>query len=119
MAALTTQRLVNAGTAPTFGAAAAEDTAHVGSGGDTFVVYRNSDSNPKKIVIPVPGKTSYGVDTPDPEWDLADGSGTPTEVWIPLRKEYIDRSVAGAGRCTLTVTEGGVTGLEVAVIQVG
>lgn len=117
MAALTTQKLVNAGTKPTFGAAALSDTAEVGNGGNTFVVYKNTDSNAKTVTITVPGTTTYGQANPDPALTLAATTG---ELWIPLRKEYADAAVAGVGRCTLTVSgTGGVTGVTVAVVQVG
>lgn len=117
MAALTTQGLVNLGTAPTFGSASASDTAEVGTGSNTFAIYRNTGATPVKVTVVVPGKTSYGVDTPDPEFDLADGSSTPTEVWIPLRREYVDRANAGAGRCTITVDT--PADVDVAIVRVG
>lgn len=117
MAALTTQKLVDAGTKPTFGAAALTDTAEVGNGINTFVVYKNTDANSKTVTITVPGNTTYGQPKPDPAITVAANTG---EVWIPLRKEYTDPTGAGVGRCTLTVSgTGGVTGVTVAVVQVG
>lgn len=117
MAALTTQLLVNAGTAPALGAAAISDTAEVGTGSNTFVVYKNTDANEKTVTITVPGTTSYGQATPDPAITLAATTG---EVWIPLRKEFVDKATAGAGRCTLTVSgTGDATGVTVAVVRVG
>jgi hypothetical protein len=115
MAALSTQNIVDAGTAPTFGAAAASDTAEVGSGINTFVVYKNTDSNAKTITITVPGNTSYGQANPDPALALGANTG---ELWIPLRRIY--DAGDGSGRATLSVTgTGGVTGVTVAVVRMG
>lgn len=114
MAALPTQNIVNAGTAPTFGAAAASDTAAVGTGSNTFVVYRNTDSNAKVVTVVVPGNTEYGAANPDPAINLAANTG---EVWIPLRKIYADEATA---RVTLNLTgTGGATGVTVAVVKLG
>lgn len=112
MAALTTQKLVDAGTAPTFGAAAASDTAEVGNGANTFVVYKNGGGAPITVTITVPGSTTYGQPMPDPVITVANGA----EKWIPLRKEYAD-SAAGVGRCTLATSS--QTSVTVAVVQVG
>jgi hypothetical protein len=115
MAALTTQNIVDAGTKPTFGAAAASDTAEVGNGTNTFVVYKNTDTNAKTVTITVPGNTSYGQALPDPALALGANTG---ELWIPLRKEY--DAADGSGRATLAVTgTGGVTGVTVAVVRLG
>lgn len=113
MAALSTQKLVDAGTAPTFGAAAASDTVEVGNGHNTFVVYKNGDASPMTVTISVPGTTSYGQPTPDPAISVAAGG----ERWIPLRKEYANAAVAGVGRATLTTSA--QTSVTVAVVQVG
>lgn len=119
MAALTTQSLVNAGTAPTLGAKALSDTAQVGNGHNTFLVVRNSNAEAKVITIVVPGSNSYGSANPDPTFALAAGDVTPTERWIPLRKEYVDRDTAGAGRCVVTISTGTATGVTAAVVRVG
>lgn len=113
MAALATQTLVNAGTAPTFGAAAASDTVQVGNGLNTFVVYKNGSGAPVNVTIAVPGNTSYGQASPDPVIEVAAGG----ERWIPLRKEYADPAVAGVGRATITTSA--QTSVTVAVVQVG
>jgi hypothetical protein len=111
MAALSTQNIADAGTKPTFGAAALTDTAEVGNGRNVFVVYKNTDTNVKTVTITVGGNTSYGQPTPDPAITVAANTG---EVWIPMRKEYDD----GTGRATLTVSgTGGVTGVTVAVVR--
>lgn len=112
MAALTTQNIVNAGTKPTLVAAASSDTASIGSGHNTFVVYKNTDSNAKVVTLTAPGNTDYGQPYPDPAIALPATTG---EIWIPLRKEYDD----GTGRAVLAVTgTGGVTGVTVAVVRV-
>jgi hypothetical protein len=115
MAALTTQRLNNTGAAPSFGNSSASDTAEVGNGANTFVVYKNTGGSNAVVTIVVPGTTTYGETTPDKVVTVPLTSG---EKWIPLRKEYSDPAVAGVGRCTITATNSGAT-LQVAVVQVG
>lgn len=114
MAALTTQALVNAGTAPTFAAAAASDTVEVGNSRNTFVVYKNGTAGSIDVTIAVPGNTSYGQPTPDPVIAVAAGA----ERWIPLRKEYANASVAGVGRATVTTSAQDPL-FTVAVVRVG
>lgn len=115
MAALATQHVVDAGTKPTFVAAALTDTAQVGNGINTFVVYKNTDSNAKVVTVTAPFSTEYGQPYPDPAIALPATTG---EIWIPLRKAYDPAD--GTGRATLTVSgTGGVTGVTVAVVQVG
>jgi hypothetical protein len=98
MAALSTFQIVDAGTAPTFGAAAATgNTAEVGNGRNTFYVVKNGDSNSHTVTITVPGNTDYGQPTPDPQITVAAGA----EVWIPLRRAY--DAADGTGRCTVTL----------------
>ena len=120
MAILATQFLVNVGTPPTLGAAAVSDTAEVGNGHNTFAVYRNTDANVKTVTIDPVGNTEYGFALPNATFTLAAGNVTPTERWIPLRKSYQDDAGAGVGRTTLAVSgTGGVTGVTVAIVQVG
>lgn len=115
MAALTTQNIVDAGTKPTFGAAALSDTAEIGNGYNTFVVYKNTDTNAKTVTITAPGNNDYGQPNPDPALTLAANTG---ELWVPLRKAYDPSD--GTGRATLTVSgTGGVTGVTVAVVRAG
>lgn len=118
MAALTTQNIVAAGTKPTFGAAAASDTAEVGNGVDTFVVYKNTDSNAKTITIDLNHVT---LETGDAHPDKALTLGATTgELWIPMRKHYADAAQNGIGRAAIAVTgTGGVTGVTVAVVRMG
>lgn len=112
MAALTTQNIVAAGTAPTFGAASTSDTAEVGNGTNTFAVYKNSDASTEDITVVVPGNTSYGE--PNPDVTLTIGANT-GELWIPLRKEY--DAADGTGRCTITMAS--ATGVTVAIVRMG
>ncbi|PRH79403.1 hypothetical protein C6N75_09985 [Streptomyces solincola] len=113
MAALSTHNIVNAGTKPTFVAAAASDTAEIGSGHNTFVVYRNTDSNAKTVTVTVPGQTEYGQAYTYAGLTLAATTG---ELWIPMRKAFDPAD--GSSRATLNVAgTGGVTGVTVAVVR--
>lgn len=114
MAALTTQNIVNAGTAPTFGAASTSDTAEVGNGVNTYVHYKNTDASTEAITVVVPGTNSYGQANPDVTLTIGANTG---ELLIPLRKEFEDAAVAGVGRCTITMAS--ATGITVAVVRLG
>jgi hypothetical protein len=109
VAALSTQNIVDAGTAPTFGAAAASDTAEIGSGLNTFVVYKNTNAATRTVTITAPGNTDYGQPYPDPVLTLGANTG---ELWIPLKKDYDD----GTGRATLTLSA--TPNVTVAVVRV-
>lgn len=113
MAALTTQKIVDAGTPPTFVAATASDTAVVGNGLNTFVVYKNTSATPCSVTVVAPGNTSYGQANPDPLLTLPITTG---ELWIPMRKAYDPGD--GTGRATLT-TSAQAAGITVAVVQLG
>lgn len=118
MASLTTQNIVAAGTAPTFGAAAATDYAEVGNGVNTFAVYKNTSANVTTVTVEMDHITLVTGDAyPNKDYTLADGSVTPTERWIPLRKEYADDAEAGVGRCVLTTSQ--QTGITVAIVRMG
>lgn len=114
MAALATQVLVDAGTAPTLAVPNASDTAEVGNGINTFLVVRNSNAATRTVTITAPGNTTYGQPAPDPVLTIAALTG---ELWIPLRKAYQDDAVAGVGRCTVTVSV--AAGVTYGVVQVG
>jgi hypothetical protein len=112
MAALTTNQLVDAGTAPTIAAAAAtSNTAEVGNGRNTFYVVKNGDVSSKTVTITVPGTTSYGQPTPDPQFTIPAGE----ERWIPLRKEYDQAD--GTGRCIITLSA--TTSVTHGVVRLG
>lgn len=110
MADLSTQNIVAAGTAPTFGAAALSDTAEIGNGGNTFVVYKNTNASGRTVTITAPGNTDYGEPNPDPALSLAATTG---ELWIPMRKDYDPGD--GTGRATITVDD--ATDVTVAVVR--
>lgn len=113
MADLTTHEVVDAGTAPTFVAAAASDTAEIGNGHNTFVVYKNaSGTDDKTVTVTAPGNTDYGQPNPDPALALNASS----ELWIPLRKDYDPSD--GTSRATLTISGTGLaTDVTVAVVR--
>ena len=110
MAALTTQSLVHAGTAPSFVAAALSDTAEVGNGKNTFVVYKNTNASGRTVTVTLPTTgTPYTEATPSTvTFALAATTG---ERWIPLHPDY-----AGAdGRAALSVDV--ITNVTVAVVR--
>jgi hypothetical protein len=115
MAALVTQDIVVAGTAPTPVSSAASDTAEVGNGSNVFAVYKKTSAGTSNISITVPGTTSYGVANPAATFALAAGDVTPTYRWIPLRKAY--DAGDGSGRCTLA--NDSITGVTVAIVRMG
>lgn len=98
MAALTTQSIVYAATAPTFGAAAASDTAEVGTGRNTFAVYKNTNAATRTVTVTLPTTgTPYTETAGTVAYTLGATTG---ELWIPLHPDY-----AGAdGRCTITTS---------------
>lgn len=113
MTALTTSNLVDAGTAPSFVNSSASDTAEVGNGLNSFIVYRNTGGSAAVVTIAAPGNTTYGQPMPDPAITVPATTG---EKWIPLRKEY--DAGDGTGRATITATNSGAT-LQVAVVRLG
>lgn len=116
MAALTTQNIVAAGTAPTFAAAAASDTAEVGSGVNTFAVYKNTSATACNVSIEMDHLTlSTGATYPDRSFVLPITTG---ELWIPLRKDYADSVEAGVGRCVLK-TDAQHADIKVAIVRMG
>ena len=115
MASLTTQSLVAAGTAPTFSAAATTDYAEVGSGHDTFVVYRNTNGSTRTVTVEMDHVTLESGDAyPNKVYTLGATTG---ELHIPLRKIYADDAEAGVGRAVLLLSA--ATGVTVAVVRVG
>ena len=113
MAALTTQNVLDAGTGPTFVNAALTDTAEIGNGHNTFVVYRNTDASGKTVTVTAPGNTDYGVGMPENgPLTLAATTG---ELWIPMRKDYDPGD--GTNRATLTLSN--ITNVKVAVVRMG
>ncbi len=88
------------------------NTAPVGTGRDTFLVLRNNNASTRTVDIVVAGNTDYGKPLPDGQWTLAATTG---EVWIPLRRAYVDPNVPGG--CTFTVSA--TAGVSAAVVRVG
>lgn len=109
MAALTVQNIVNAGTKPNFAlnTPTASDTASVGDGTDTILIYKNGSGASITVTVAVPGQTSYGVAYP-PQAIVVAAAG---EAWIPLRKAFDD----GTGKCTVTTSS--QTSLTVALVR--
>lgn len=109
MAALTTQNIVYAGTAPTFGAAGASDTAECGP--RNFVVYKNTNASTRTVSVEVPASlTPYTQVDNDVEYTLA---GTNGELWIPLHQDYAGTD----GRATITTSA--QLNVTVAVVKAG
>lgn len=105
------QTIVDAGTAPTFSAATASDTAPIGD--NLFAVYRNVDSAVKTITVVGKLVLENGVTAPDKAYSMAAGNVTMQELWIPLRKMYQD-SVTGVATITTGIA---VTGVTMAVVE--
>lgn len=83
MALITTHTITNAGTAPTFGAAALSDTAEVGA--RTFLVCKNTDVASRTVTITGQRTLESGDTYPDKVYTLAANTG---EQWIPLLDVY-------------------------------
>jgi hypothetical protein len=107
MAALAPQYLKNDGTL-NFAAASTSDTVPIGSGRDTFLVYKNSNGSPVVVTVVVPGKSFLGAELPDNAVTVP-ANGT---AFIPVRREYANEE----GRATVTMTS--ATGMTVAVAKV-
>jgi hypothetical protein len=112
MTALTTYTVVDAGTAGTGVAPTASDTAEIGTGHNTFLLYRNTSATPLVLTIVAPGSTDYGQAEPDPTITVPATTG---EKWIPIRKDYDPGD--GTNRATITAT-GTASGQTVVVVQV-
>lgn len=101
MALLAVQLLTDAGTEPTFSAATVSDTAPIGSGHDTFVCYKNTDTNVKTLTITVAAVNDNG-DTIQPH--VVSLAATTGVVKIPLRRSYDP----GTGLATVVITGTGL-----------
>lgn len=110
MAALTTQVIDTDGTAPTFVAASASDTADIGSGRNTFAVYKNDSAGSVTVTVTPDAELDSGDAYPDKVYTVAAGA----EAWIPLIKDYA--STADPSRCTIT-TSTQDPGITVAVVR--
>jgi hypothetical protein len=108
MAALTTQKIVAAGTVPTLAAASTSDTAVVNDGRTNFLWYKNTGAQ-KTVTVATPGLLDTGDAHPPKVYTLPATTG---ELMIPLIKRYDD----GTGRATITLSPD-ATGVTVAVVQ--
>lgn len=109
MSQLTPQRLVDAGTAPTFGAAGASDRADCGSGTNTFLHYKNSSGGSVTVTVLGVGTTDYGVAMPNNVLTLAATTG---ELLVPLHKDQANSDGLGA-----TITTSAQSGVTVALVR--
>ena len=91
MALIATQSVVVAGTAPTFAAAAANDTARVGNG--LTLIVKNASGSSITVTIAYPGSLITGVAIPDPVYTVPATTG---EQWIPLLEQYADPTTGQA-----------------------
>lgn len=111
MAALTTQTIADAGTAVTYAASAASDTAEIGNGYNTFAICRNTTGSAVTFTFNVPGNTFWGAPTQDNAVSVPATTGI---RFVPLRKAYDD----GTGRATITTSSQGA-GIDIAIVRVG
>lgn len=108
MAALAPQSLRNDGTL-NFVNASVSDTAAVGNGINSFLIYKNSTAAPVTVTVVVPGKSFLGADNPD------NAVAVPANgiAFIPLRREYQGED----GRAVMTMAS--ATGMTVALVRMG
>lgn len=111
MADLATYQMPTSGALPSFVAAAASDSAEVGSGRDTFAVYRNTTASPVTVTVVLDRTLDSGDAYPNKEFTLAATTG---ELWIPLIKDYADPDTPG--RCNIT-TSAQDPGITVAIVR--
>jgi len=102
---------VATGAAPTFTAATVSDTMRPGS--NVFAVYRSTHSGTHVVTVVTPGNDPFGVAYADKTYNLAIGSTTMQEVWIPLIKEFQDPTT---GLVTITVDDS-ATAVTMAVVE--
>jgi hypothetical protein len=95
------------GTKPTFGAAAAGDTAACSA--RNFLVVKNGAGSPITLTVAVPGNTVNGSAQPDTVITVAATTG---EAWVPLETYYKDPSDGLAH-----ITYSSVTTVTSAVVQ--
>lgn len=85
MALISTQVVALDGTAPTFAAAAAGDTARTGAG--LTLIVKNASGSPVTVTLTTPGNLATGDAVPDKVYSVAATTG---ERWIPLLEAYAD-----------------------------
>ena len=99
MAVIATQSVTTTGTAPTFAAAAASDTARVGP--HIVLIVRNASGSPVTVTLAYPGTLPSGDAVPDKAYTVPATTG---ERWIPLLKEYGDPTISGQVAITYSAT---------------
>ncbi len=106
MALIPTQSVVLAGTAPTFSAAAAGDTANVGL--HLTLIVKNASGASINVTLTYPGTLPTGDSFPSKVIAVAAGA----ERWIPLLPQYADPTTGVASvaySATASVTRAVVT----------
>jgi len=99
MALIPTQLLdVGTGTAPTFAAAAAGDTAEVDPA-NTLIV-KNGSASAVTVTVVTPGTLTTGDPYPDKAYSVAAGG----ERWIPLIDAFRDPANNGQAAITYSAT---------------
>lgn len=109
MTTIPLQKIVDAGTAPSFAAATASDRAAVGNGLNTFLHYKNSGGSASVVTVAGVGDTDYGVAEPN---NVVTVAATTGEALVPLHHDQDQGDGLGA-----LVTATNVTGLTVALVQ--
>jgi hypothetical protein len=100
MALIAAQLLdVSTGTAPTFAAAAAGDTAEAGPS-DTLIV-RNASGSPVTVTIVTPATLASGDAYPDKTYSVPATTG---ERWIPLISDFRDPAIGGQATINYSAT---------------
>lgn len=92
MAQMAVQKIVDAGTAPTFNPVTANDTAVIGSGHDSFVHVKNAGTGACTVTITDFYLNDDGDTTQPHVVTVANGA----EALIPLRKSYDKGDGTGA-----------------------
>lgn len=109
MGALTVQNIVDAGTKPNFAlnTPTTSDTVTIGSGHNTFLVYKNASGSPQNVTF----ASHYILDNGDVAGNhVVVLPATTGEIWVPLRKSYDD----GTGNATVTMVS--ATSITVAAV---
>lgn len=99
MALISTFTPSTVGTAPTFAAAAAGDTARPGK--HAMLIVKNTNAATRDITIKYPGTLLSGDAIPDKVYTIAATTG---ELWIPLLEVYADPATSGQVVITYTAT---------------
>jgi hypothetical protein len=107
MALIPTQALKLDGAAPTFAAAAANDTAQTGPG--KVLIVKNASGSPVTVTLTTPGNLGTGDAYPDKVYTVAASGG---ERWIPLLPLYKDPTTG-----TAAVAYSATTSVTRAVVQ--